>query len=312
MKELLEETKILEFGKAISSPIRVKIIKLLSENDGKNFNELAEQLNITGSAITAHINQLEKAGILRVESTSGRHGMQKQCYINESRFLIDFIEEKRRRNTFHAEIPIGSYCSYQAKSTCGLATVEKNIGHYDDPRYFDDPEHIYAGILWLTEGYVEYRLPNYMDADQVLEELQITQELSSEAPGFCEKWPSEIFFSINGTPIGSFICPGDFGLKTGLYSPDWWVYGKNQYGMLKALIINRTGCYLDGQKINNLTIDDLAITQGSEIHYRISAPDTGGECGGLTLYGKGFGNYNQSIKVQMKLAEKVSYSAEGT
>ena len=38
MKELLEETKILEFGKAISSPIRVKIIKLLSENDGKNFN----------------------------------------------------------------------------------------------------------------------------------------------------------------------------------------------------------------------------------------------------------------------------------
>lgn len=299
MKELFDEERILEFGKAISSPIRVKIIKLLTDNDGQNFNELAEQLGITGSAMTSHINLLEKTGILHVESASARHGTQKQCFINEHRFLLDFLEEKRRRNTFHTELPVGSYCSYLAKPTCGLATPKEDIGVYDDPRYFDDPMHIYAGILWLTEGYVEYRIPNYMEPDQKLVELQITQEISSEAKGFSENWPSRIVFSINGTEIGSWISPGDFGLKTGLYSPDWWVYGKNQYGMLKALVINETGCFLDGEKINSLTIDDLGLRSGSEIHYRISAPETGPERGGLTLYGRGFGNYNQAIKVQM-------------
>ena len=304
MKELFDENQILELGKALSSPIRLKIIRLLAENDGKNFNELAERLSITGSAITAHINQLEKAGILRVESTAGKHGMQKQCYINEWRFLIDFQEEKRQQNTFHAEIPIGSYCSYQANPTCGLATTEKNIGYYDDPRYFDDPEHIYAGILWLTEGYVEYRLPNYLAKNQTIGELQITQELSSEAPGFCEKWPSEIFFSLNDTVLGSFVCPGDFGLKTGLYSPGWWIYGKNQYGMLKALVINHSGCYLDGQKISSFTIDDLHLSSSSEIRYRISAPDSGTGRGGMTLFGKGFGKYNQDIKCCYVLEEK--------
>lgn len=304
MKEFFDENRILEFGKAISSPIRIKIVKLLSDNDGQNFNELAEQLGITGSAMTAHINQLEKAGIIRIESASGRHGTQKQCFINEHRFLIDFLEEKRRRNTFHTELPIGSYCDYRAKPTCGLATPQGDIGIYDDPRYFDDPNHIYAGILWLTDGYVEYRIPNYMEADQKMEELQITQEISSEAPGFCENWPSEILFTINGITLGSWTCPGDFGLLTGLYSPDWWIYGKNQYGMLKALVINEAGCYLDGQPLSPLTINDLKIESGSEIRYRISAPETGAERGGMTLYGKGFGNYNQAIKVQMKLIEK--------
>lgn len=303
MIEVHEESSLYDIGKALSSPIRIRIIKMLVKQGGMNFNELAEQLNITGSAMTAHINLLEKAGILRIESSSGKRGTQKKCYISEHQILLDLREAQRRNNTYKAEISIGSYVDYQAKSTCGIATQEEVIGVFDDPRYFDDPTHIYAGILWLTEGYVEYRLPNYIQPNQYIKELQLTQELSSEAPGFSEDWPSEIFFSINGITVGSWVCPGDFGLRTGLYSPDWWVYGKNQYGMLKALVINEHGSYIDGQQVSNISLKDLNIKNGSEIRYRISAPNTGGECGGLTIFGQGFGNYNQSIGVQMIIGE---------
>ncbi|NLK74403.1 MAG: helix-turn-helix domain-containing protein [Clostridiales bacterium] len=301
MKELSKEEELYEFGKALSSPIRIGIIKLLIQQDGQNFNELAKQLSITGSAITTHINLLEKVGIVEVETAAGIRGTQKKCYIKEHRFLLDFQKEHTNQNTIVLEIPVGSYCDYKTKATCGLATTEKVIGAFDNPRYFDDPERIYAGIVWITEGYLEYRLPNYIEEDQIVEELQITQEISSEAPGFSENWPSEIHFSINGIHLGTWTSPGDFGLHTGLYSPDWWVYGKNQYGMLKALVINQHGSYIDGQPISPVTIDDLNLTSGSEIRYRISAPDKGPERGGLTIYGKGFGNYNQSILVQIKV-----------
>lgn len=302
MKELSKEEELYVFGKALSSPIRIGIIKLLIEQDGQNYNELAKQLSISGSAITAHINQLEKAGIIEVGSAAGIRGTQKKCYIKEHRFLLDFQREHKNHNTIAIEIPVGSYCDYETKSTCGMATTDKVIGAFDNPRYFDDPERIYAGIVWITEGYLDYRLPNYIEKNQKVEELQITQEISSEAPGFSENWPSEIHFSINGINLGNWTSPGDFGLHTGLYSPDWWVYGKNQYGMLKALVINDHGCYMDGQPISSVTIDDLNIVSGSEIRYRISAPDKGPERGGLTIFGRGFGNYNQAIKIQMKIS----------
>lgn len=301
MKELSKEDEIYEFGKAISSPVRIGIIKLLIEQDGQNYNELAKQLGISGSAITAHINLLEQADIVKVGSVAGIRGTQKKCYIKEERFLLDFLKEQKKHNTIDLEIPVGSYTDYRANPTCGLATREEVIGVFDEPRYFDDPERIYAGIIWMTEGYLEYRLPNYMEENQKIEELQITQEISSEAPGFSENWPSKIDFSINGVYLGSWTSPGDFGLHTGLYSPEWWVYGKNQYGMLKALVINERGCYMDGQEISSVTIDDLQITNKSEIRYRISALDKGPEKGGLTIFGRDFGNYNQAIKIQMKV-----------
>lgn len=299
MIEIYDEESLYDLGKALSSQVRIQIIQMLINQGGMNLNELAEKLNITSSAMTSHINLLEKAGILSVESTSGKRGTQKKCYITEHRILLDLHEAQRKRNTFVTELPIGSYIDYKVKPTCGIATTKEIIGSFDKPKYFDDPSRIYAGILWLTEGYVEYRLPNYIESNQRIKELQITQELSSEAPGFCEDWPSQIYFSINGMNLCSWLCPGDFGLRTGLYSPDWWIYGNNQYGMLKVLVINEQGTYLDGQLVNALTIKDLNIEAGTEIRYRISAPDNGVECGGLTIYGKGFGNYNQSLGVQM-------------
>lgn len=299
MLEINNDEKLICLCKALSSPVRLKIVQLIYEHHGMNLNELAAQLDITNSAMTAHIRLMEEAGIIHIETASGKRGMQKLCRLRESKFLINLLYEQQKRNTYDAEIPIGSYINYEVHPTCGLATVEHMLGEFDDPRAFDDPQHIYASIIWLSDGYLEYRLPNYMQPNQRLIELQLTQELSSEAKGFNEDWPSDIYFSINDHELGYWTSPGDFGLKRGIHTPDWWMYGLNQYGLLKPLVINHNGTFIDGNRIGQYTLDDLAICAGKEIRYRLSVPMENENSRGMTIFGQGFGNYNQGIKMHM-------------
>ena len=299
MLEVNNSEQLIKLCKALSSPVRLKIVQLLYDHQGMNLNELAMRLNVTNSAMTAHIRLMEEAGIIFIETTSGKRGIQKRCRLRESKFLINLLHEQQLRNTYDAEIPIGSYIAYEAVPTCGIATAERIVGNFDDPRVFADPERLYAAIIWFSAGYLEYRLPNYMHPSQRLVELQLTQELASEAKGFNEDWPSDIYFAINGVELGHWTSPGAFGLKRGIHTPDWWVYGLNQYGLLKPLVINRQGTFIDGNRIGEYTLDDLYIESGSEIRYRISAPQTAEHARGLTLYGRGFGNYNHGIKMRM-------------
>lgn len=299
MLECKDTKSILCTCRALSSPIRLQIVQLVAQKNGINLGELSELTNITNSAMTAHISALKEAGVLRIEQSAGRRGMQKNCFLEETSFTINILGNSAGSNTFESEIPIGSYVAYEAVPTCGMATTESVIGNWDDPRYFDDPQRINASILWMGAGYVEYRLPNYLARHQRLVELQISQEISSEAPGVNDNWPSDIHFSINGRDLGFWTCPGDFGDKRGLYSPNWWLSNINQYGLLKSLFVRQDGSYIDGQKISDLTIHDMNIASGSELIYRVSAPADAEHPGGLTLFGRGFGNYNQGITVRM-------------
>ena len=247
MLEVNDSEQLIKLCKALSSPARLKIVQLLYDHQGMNLNELAMRLNVTNSAMTAHIRLMEEAGIIFIETTSGKRGIQKRCRLRESKFLINLLHEQQLRNTYDAEIPIGSYIAYEAVPTCGIATAERIVGNFDDPRVFADPERLYAAIIWFSAGYLEYRLPNYMHPSQRLVELQLTQELASEAKGFNEDWPSDIYFAINDVELGHWTSPGDFGLKRGIHTPDWWVYGLNQYGLLKPLVINRQGTFIRRQ-----------------------------------------------------------------
>ena len=104
---------------------------------------------------------------------------------------------------YEVEIQVGHYSDYHAIPTCGLATKDSIIGDFDDPRYFADPERINSEIIWLTEGFLEYRIPNYLKSNQSFREIQFSLELGSEAPGYCDNYPSDIFFYVNGIEIGA-------------------------------------------------------------------------------------------------------------
>ncbi|MGN1144877.1 MAG: transcriptional regulator, partial [Acetatifactor sp.] len=193
----------------------------------------------------------------------------------------------------------GYFTSCSIAPTCGLSTPSKIIGSLDDVKAFTFPEHFDAGILWFGSGYVEYGLPNHLLPGQTLQELQISFEICSEYPGFNENYPSDIHFFLNNQPLGIWVSPGDYGDRKGYVSPIWWPSNLNQYGLLKTLIINKNGTFMDGsQKLSYVTIDNLHINCNSLITFRIEVPRDTANCGGCTLFGEQFGDYNQAIRVK--------------
>jgi predicted transcriptional regulator len=299
MREILNIEEVVEVCKALGSPVRMNLIKILSKNKQMNLNELAAELGITNGAMTQHMKILVEAGLIDVTLMSGKRGSQKICHLKENRLIIDFLADVSRDSMYQVEIPVGSYTNYSIYPTCGLSTKTSIIGEVDDPRYFDAPERSDASIIWFGKGFVEYRIPNYLKSNQKLTEIQISLEISSEAPGFCEEWPSDVHFHLNDAFLGYWTSPGDFGMIQGIYTPSWWSPNWNQHGLLKLLSINKEGTFIDGRKISEVCIDQLEINYKSDIIFRIAIPAETGNVGGLTIFGKGFGNYNQHINVRM-------------
>ena len=285
----------LELFKTLGSDIRLRIIKVLMEEGAMNMNELAGRLGITNGALTPHVHRLEAAHLINISSSDTGHGNQKICSVRRERILIDFAVPEKENDVFTTELQVGRYTGYNVYPTCGLATREAVIGEVDDVRYFDHPDRFNAEILWFTQGYVEYTVPNLIPNHSVITQLALSMELSSEAPGIDNDWPSEISFEINGENIGVWTSPGDFGDVPGIFTPDWWPRNWNQYGLLKLLVINEAGTYLDGLKISDVTTQTLRLTDRSSIRFRLTAGETNGHYGGLTLFGSAFGNYSQGI-----------------
>lgn len=286
--------------KCLGSDIRVAILELLSVNGPMQMKDISDRLGITCGSLSPHIKILSENALISIQFESGRHGIQRICSLCEDKLIIDIESAFGSKNIYESEIGVGQYTDYQVLPTCGISTADHLIGSADDPRYFGSPERINAGILWFTCGYVEYILPNYLEEDQLPVELLISFEIGSEAPGIREDWPSDIDFSVNGVHLCTWTAPGDFGAHRGIYTPAWWDPNWNQYGLLKFLSVNETGTYIDGFKRSDVSLKDLNIFPGSSIHFRMAALEKNEHRGGLTLYGRSFGNYSQDIQIRMQ------------
>jgi predicted transcriptional regulator len=290
--------KWLPIYEALASSVRLKIINLLAQKP-MNIKELAQNLNLSSAIMTMHVRKLEKAGIIKTEVIPCKGGIQKVCSLVLDSLEIYFPIKKTPERKYHEiSIPVGHYTDFKATPTCGLATREKVIGHFDDPRYFLDPERVNAKILWFTQGYIEYKVPNYLLPNEQPEEIEISMELGSEAPGVNNNWPSDISFFFNGIYIGQWTSPGDFGGRRGIYTPSWWNNNINQYGLLKVIRINNKGSFIDGEMTSNITLEKLSLNQ-QQWSLRIAVLESSKHIGGLTLYGMGFGNYNQDIIIRV-------------
>ena len=289
--------------KALGSDTRIAILELLYENGPMRMTDISERLGFTSGALTPHMKMLTDVGLVTINIGTGKHGVQKICSATEDRILIDPVQTRRDINVYETEIGVGQYTGHDVYPTCGLATPEHIIGTEDDPRFFASPDRINAGIVWLGSGYLEYMLPNFLKENQKLVEIQITLEVSSEAPGYSEDWPSDISFYLNGVEICQWTSPADFGATKGIYTPDWWNRNWNQHGLFKLLNVNHAGTFIDGGKLSDVTLDDLPIENGAPLTLRISAPKEAKNAGGLTIYGRSFGNYDQDINVRMHYKE---------
>ncbi|MBE5913271.1 MAG: winged helix-turn-helix transcriptional regulator [Pseudobutyrivibrio ruminis] len=289
-----------ELFKALGSDVRIQILNILLENDRMSMNQLATQLNLSNGALTGHIKKLEECGLISTSNESASHGNSKLCSVIQDKIVIEIEKPLDLANVSTTDIKVGQFSKYDICPTCGLANSASVIGEIDDARYFAHPDHFNADILWFTKGYVEYALPNLVPSNNNITQISISFEISSEAPGIDTNWPSDISFSINGKKVGMWTSPGDFGGEIlGMFTPDWWPPNWNQYGLLKLLVVNKFGTYIDGLQISDVTIDDLKLKPGQPLDFRIAVEDDAEHIGGVTLFGKTFGNYGQDIRVSI-------------
>lgn len=301
----------LEIFKALGSELRINIIKLLQENHEMNMNELATTLGITNGALTSHIKKLEESGIIQVMTERGSHGNQKVCKVAVDKIVVDVESEENEedQNIYNTEVKVGHYSDYEVYPTCGLATSQAIVGEVDDPRYFSHPDRINAGILWFTKGYIEYIIPNLLPSATKIDQITVSLEISSEAPGINNDWPSDISILLNDVKIGTWTSPGDYGDVQGIFTPDWWFPNWNQYGLLKMIVINKKGTFVDGLKISDVTINEFNLDYKSTVRFKFEIEEDAKNVGGITIFGSEFGNYNQDIKVRiayspMEIAKK--------
>ena len=287
----------LELFKALGSDVRMQILNILLDNDQMSMNQLASELNISNGALTGHIKKLEECGLITTANDSSGHGNQKMCSLIQDRIIVDIEAPVDNNNIFNTEIKVGQFSSHDVCPTCGMATRQSVIGSLDDIRYFDHPDRFNADIMWFTKGYVEYIIPNLIPHNQKITQISVSTEISSEAPGVDSNWPSDISFYLNDTLLGIWTSPGDYGDVRGMFTPEWWPANWNQYGLLKLLVINRKGTFIDGLKISDVTINTLDLDYKSSLHLKIAVEENAAHVGGITLFGKGFGNYDQDIKV---------------
>ncbi|WP_054023288.1 ArsR/SmtB family transcription factor [Bacillus sp. FJAT-28004] len=302
--ELSEQS--LPIFEAISSNVRIQMIHLLSKKS-MNIRELAEALGLSSAIMTMHVKKLEKAGIIKSEMTPGKGGAaQKVCSLSMDGLEIAFPrKDVVQRESRRTEVSIGHYTDLNIVPTCGICTTEKVIGIFDDPRYFLDPDRVNAKILWFSQGYIEYKIPNFLLTSESPDELEISMEISSEAPLTNMNWPSDLTFFFNGVKVGMWTSPADYGGK-GKLNPPWWFDDVNQFGLLKRLIIKKDGTYMDGIRLSDVSLDQIDISN-SHWTFRIAILEDAEHIGGFTLFGSGFGNYNQDLIFKLyytKLAQE--------
>ena len=282
----------INFFEALASEVRMEVLRLLSEEE-LNVKALAARVGVSPSIMTKHIKKLESAGIIKTRLVVREGSSHKLCTLLHTDYRLQLpYKEMGERKMVETSMPVGYYTDISVSPTCGLANLEEQIGNLDDPLVFFTPERVEAQLLWLGCGYVEYRFPNHATPSQIPEEVEISLELGSEAPGFNNNWPSDITFFLNDVPLLTWTSPGDFGERHGVYTPSWWT--PNQYGLLKTIRINKDGVFLDDVFKSALTLQDIS-PRPQDWKLKLEAPAQARHAGGLTIFGRGFGDHEQDI-----------------
>jgi predicted transcriptional regulator len=281
--------------KALGSETRLEILRFLSLHTC-SLLEIAEALNLPPSTATLHINVLEKAGLIETNLSPATRGLQKVCARVYDRIVIQLPTDTAREETVvEISMPLGAYVNIQVSPTCGLAGELGIIGHLDDPSAFYEPERIHAQLLWFRRGLVEYRFPNRLPPNVLLDDIEISFEVCSEAPLHHASWPSDVTLWIGNLEIGTWTSPADFGGERGVLTPAWWGSQNSQYGLLKVWKVTNNGTFVDGVQVSKIILNDLSLKAADPISVRIGIKDGAANVGGINLFGSKFGNYPQDI-----------------
>lgn len=287
-----------KIAKALSSNVRLQILDSIKFKP-LNISEIAEKVGIPISSTALHIKLLEDADIVITQSVPGLRGSQRICglKIEKIHFTILNQEEALNSNNIITEyMPIGNYFDCNVTAPCGIVSDTGFLSSEDSIHGFYSSLKHTAQLIWLTKGYLEYRFSNHrLKKVKDIKFIEFSFEVCSEAPGYNNNWKSDISIWINNLEIGFFTSNGDFGGRRGKLNPDWWNDNMTQFGILKNILINDEGTYIDGVKISDITLTDCNLNNDNFISFRIGVKDDAEYIGGFNLFGEKFGDFPQNI-----------------
>lgn len=291
--------KSLPVYEALANPVRLEILRIISNRD-LSITELSDCLNMSKAAVTKHIQKLEEAHLIDSITENADRGRKKIPHMAIDSLQVDFPSKIFSSYSIsQTSVGVGNYVNFDVTPTCGLCSATERIGRLDDPTSFVDPRRVKASLIWFASGFVEYKIPMPDLSGKSLKLIEISMELGSEFPSSNNVWPSDIEFFINDIPIGVWTCPGDFSDVRGFYTPSWWGNDCSQYGILKHLRINEDNTSMDGVELSKVTISQLDLSTSSFISLKIGSFPDHGSCGGVTIFGKDFGNSPQDIQIRI-------------
>ncbi|MDR3317918.1 MAG: ArsR family transcriptional regulator [Clostridiales bacterium] len=288
--------------KAISSLERIKILHLICQKP-MTIAEIAEKLDLPLSTTASHCSLLQETQLIFIDYKPSIKGQIKLCCKSLSSVTINFYNEIHldAKKFTKIEMPVGYYSECKIETPCGLASLTGAIGSYDNSSSFYLPERVNAEILWFQNGIITYIFPNTSLADTAFEDIAFSFELCSEAVYYRNDWPSDITIWINDIEIATYTSPGDFGGRRGRYTPDFWYINSTQFGILKKFSVNEHGCCVDDiLHSKDVTIADLNLQKNEPIKLSIGIKKDATHKGGINIFGKNWGDSNQSIIMTLK------------
>ncbi len=294
-----DDEKVLNLAKALSSPIRIDILKLLIFSS-MSVKEIALTLGQPISSTALNINLLEQAGLLFTEVHYTTTGKTRTCYRSCDKVVItlfDQLLEMQHERSLKIEhnIPIGSFSAYEnLVAPCGIVSKDERIGLDDDVLLFFSPRRFEAALMWFSKGRVEYRVST-ADIKQDIKRLELSFEACSEAPLYNNDFKSDITVWINDIEIGTWVCPGDFGGRRGQFNPPYWPSTHTQYGILTNWHVTDSGTTMNNQFMSYVNLKNLDIMSKPYVSVKIGVKHDAVHCGGINIFGTNFGDYAQDI-----------------
>ena len=286
--------------KALANETRMAILEYLGDRVVA-LTQVAQDLGLPASTAAMHIGILERAGLLHTELQPASRGLQKVCARTYDELVIDLPRGTHHsRDRVEVSMPIGGYSTFEASPTCGLASANGLIGYLDDPNAFYEPDRINAQLLWFRSGYVEYLFPDRVPPGATVVSVQLTAEVSSEAPLHDLDWPSDISVWINGIALGEWTCPSDYGGSRGRLTPRWWEDHNSQFGVLKRWHVTEDGTAIDGLPLSSVSTATLGLLPRKPIRVRIGVRPDAANVGGINLFGRRFGHYPQDLVLRLE------------
>lgn len=286
---------------ALASPERVLILRALRGNS-MTISEIARKFYLSVSTATFHLHILQKAGLIDIVLMPGKRGHVQLCQVRfTSLSVYSFpLTAPLSGSVVTQEIPVGLYTGADMQFVAGFCTADEQI-MFDDGNFFS-PRRAEALLLWASGGYVEYAISNTRPQKR-LERISISLEVCSETMNYQLGWKSDITFWLCGREIATYTSPSDFGGRRGALNPAWWPDHSTQFGERKEITITREGCFLDSIPLHGDGLPTVADFDGlNTLVLRIGNKPDAAHIGGFNLFGRGFGDHAQDIRVELEYA----------